>query len=348
MNDFSKICLLSSSTIETALSVLELGAVKIVLVVDSDKKLLGTLVDGDIRRGLLRKKTLSDTIEDIYTRGAITAKAGDSEDELRSLCITRKIGQIPIVNGYHQIIGLYILDDSIQQKKYTNHVVLMVGGLGKRLRPLTDKIPKPMLDVGGRPILQTIIEGFIKHGFTKFTMCIGYKSEIIRNFFEDGKKFGVDIEYIVEDKRMGTVGALTLLKKKFDEPFFVMNGDILTSANYSRMLDFHESHKSVATMGVREYDVKIPYGIVCIDNVRISSIEEKPTYRNFVNAGIYLLNPSCINLIPNDSYYDITTLFETLITLKETAVAFPLKEYWLDIGRLDDYNKANIDYSSVF
>ena len=342
MINISQICIFANSTIEEALNVINSGAVKIALVVNDDDQLLGALGDGDIRRGLLRKKTLNDTIEDIYSRNPVTAFKGHSSEELLRLCSMRRVSQLPIIDDDKQIIDLFFLDEELS-KEYKNTVVLMVGGLGKRLRPLTDNTPKPMLKVGGKPILQTIVEGFSKCGFANITMCLGYKSSVIQDFFQDGSRFGVNIDYIVEDQRMGTAGALTLLKKKPHESFFVMNGDLLTNVNFEKMLDFHESNNSKATTCVREYEIEVPYGVVSIKDENICSIKEKPTHSFFVNAGIYLLEPGCIDLIPENEFYDMTSLFEQLISAKNKTVSFPLQEYWLDIGSHSDFSKAQND-----
>ncbi len=343
MKKITNIFLPFNATIQEALGVINNGAVKIALVVNDNNQLLGTLSDGDIRRGLLRKKTLDDTIEDVYFKNPIIANESDSREELLRLCAMKQIGQVPIIGKDKQIINLFVLDEGLSQKQYDNTVVLMVGGLGTRLMPLTENTPKPMLKVGNKPILQTIVEGFSKHGFTNITMCLGYKSSVIRDFFQDGSRFGMNIDYIVEDQRMGTAGALTLLKKKPGKSFFVMNGDLLTNVNFEQMLDFHESHSSKATMCVRKYDIEVPYGVVDIDEENITSIEEKPIHNFFVNAGIYLLEPNCIDLIPENEFYDMTSLFEKLIGEKNKTVSFPLQEYWLDIGNHSDYSKAQND-----
>ena len=348
MKDIEKIKIFTTSTIEKSLRAIDSGAVKIALVVDADNKLLGTLSDGDIRRGLLRKKTLNDTIEDVYFKNPVTAKEGKTKEGLLYLCLINKIEQIPIVDGEFKIIDLFVINNELSKKQHENNVVLMVGGLGTRLRPLTENTPKPMLAVGDKPILQTIIKGFVDSGFTNITMCLGYKSNVIRDYFQDGSDFGASIDYIVEEKRMGTAGALTLLTKKLNKPVFVMNGDLLTNVNFEKMLDFHESNNSKATMCVREYDVEVPYGVVNLNNEKIVSIEEKPIHSFFVNAGIYLLEPECIGLIPDNEFYDMPSLFEELIKNNRKVVSFPLKEYWLDIGRIADYEKANIEYHDVF
>ena len=348
MINISKICLNENSTIEEALSVIDSGAAKIALVVDRDKKLLGTLSDGDIRRALLNKTTLKTTIEDIYFKNPTTAYEGSSKGDLISLCSINGIIQIPIIDEARKVIDLFVLSGELLKKQYDNHVVLMVGGLGERLRPLTANIPKPMLEVGGKPILETLVKRFVESGFTKITMCLGYKANVIQDYFRDGVSFGANIDYVVEEKRMGTAGALTLLQKKLENPFFIVNGDLLTKVNFERMLDFHINNNSKATMGVRQYDIEVPYGEVNIANENIISIEEKPIHSLFINSGIYLLDPDCINLIPVNTFYDMPTLFEKLITSKEKIVSFPLQEYWRDIGRIADYERANAEYHDIF
>jgi len=348
MKNIEKIKIVATSTIEKALSVIDFGAVKIALVVDTDNKLLGTLSDGDIRRGLLRKKSLNKTIEDVYFKDPVTANESDSKEELLRLCLINRINQIPIVDKHRKVIDLFIIDDELLKKQHKNHVVLMVGGLGTRLRPLTENIPKPMLEVGGKPILETIVKRFVDSGFTNITMCLGYKPNVIQDYFRDGDGFGANIDYIVEEKRMGTAGALTLLGKKLVGPIFVMNGDLLTNVDFKKMLDFHVEYGSRATMCVREYDIEVPYGVVNMDNESIISLQEKPIHSFFVSAGIYLLELDCIDLIPDNKFYDMPTLFQKLIADKEKITSFPLQEYWLDIGRFGDYERANTEYNLFF
>ena len=348
MIDILKISLCIDSTIINALSAINSGSVKIALVVDSDNKLLGTLSDGDIRRALLGKKTLNETIENVYFKNPTTANKGSSKEDLLHLCLINGIAQVPVVDEDRKVIDLFIINDGTLKKQHENHVILMAGGLGTRLRPLTKNTPKPMLEVGGKPILETIVRCFVDSGFTNITMCLGYKSNIVQDYFQDGSDFGANIDYIDEEKRMGTAGALTLLEERLDNPFFVMNGDLLTNIDFEKMLDFHVEYNSKATMCVREYDIEVPYGVVNVANENITSIEEKPIHRFFVNAGIYLLEPDCIDLIPDNEFYDMPLLFEELIATKEKIVSFPLQEYWLDIGRMADYERANFEYSKNF
>ena len=348
MKDIEKIKISATSSIEQALKVIDAGGVKIALVVDNDNKLLGTLGDGDIRRGLLRKIKLSDTIENVYYKKPIIAKRGSSKESLLNLCSINEVSQLPIIDINGKVIDLFTIDEELIKKQHENHVVLMVGGLGARLKPLTENIPKPMLNVGGQPILKTIVKGFVDNGFTNITMCLGYMSNVIEDYFKDGSDFGANIKYIVEERKMGTAGAISLIKEKIDKPFFVMNGDLITNINYEQMLDFHEEQNSKATMCVREYDIQVPYGVVNVINEDIVSIEEKPIHSFFINAGIYLLDPECINLIPKDEFYDMPSLFEKMILTDKKTISFPLKEYWLDIGRISDYERANLEYKGIF
>jgi len=350
MDSINKIKLTPTSTIKEALQVIDIGAVKCAVITKGDNFLLGTITDGDIRRAILDGKNLLDNIEDIYFRKPITVTVKSTKEEIINICTSKKIYQIPVVDQEGRVVDIKILDELLKPKQYENKVVLMVGGLGTRLRPLTDKTPKPMLPVGGKPILQTIVEKFASYGFINIVMCIGYKSHIIQDFFEDGSKFGVNIEYILEEKRMGTAGALSLLNKKQEptEPFFVMNGDLLTNVNFESMLEFHQQNEAKATMCVREYDFQVPYGVVNIVDSQILSIMEKPIHSFFVSAGIYMLDTSTLEMIPNGKFYDMPTLFEEMIQQGDKTISFPIREYWLDIGRMDEYEKANREYHEVF
>ena len=348
MKNIENIKLTVNSTIKEALQVIDSGAVKFAIVVDEDDKLIGTLTDGDIRRAILDEKSLSDNIESIYFRDPTVVSVNNTKEEIINLCTSKKIYQIPVVDNDGRVVSIDLLDELLKPETHPNKVVLMVGGLGTRLRPLTDTTPKPMLHVGGKPILQTIVEKFVSYGFVNIVMCVGYKSNIIQDYFEDGSKFGANIEYVLEDKRMGTAGALSLLKEKPTEPFFVMNGDLLTNVNFEHLLEYHLKNSSTATMCVREYDFQVPYGVVKIEDGQIKTIEEKPVHKFFVSAGIYMLESSCINLIPSDEFYDMPTLFEKLIGMNENTLSFPLREYWLDIGRIEEYEKANKEYCEVF
>jgi dTDP-glucose pyrophosphorylase/predicted transcriptional regulator len=348
MKNIDNIKLNINSTIKEALYIIDSGALQIALIVDENDKLLGTLTDGDIRRGLLKGLDLNSFIESIIFRKPTIAKVSDTKEEILSLALSKKLHQIPIVDDKGKIIGLREIEELIKPKIKTNKVVLMVGGLGTRLRPLTENTPKPMLKVGNKPILQTIVEKFAEYGYVNIVMCVNYKSHVIQDYFGDGKEFGVNIEYVFEEQRMGTAGALSLLQEKPTESFFVMNGDLLTNVNFEHLHDYHCSNNAIASMCVREYDFQVPYGVVNIENGRIQSIEEKPIQKFFVSAGIYLLSPEVLEYIPLNQFYDMPTLFEKLISVNKNVISFPLREYWLDIGRIEEYKKANEEYDEVF
>ena len=348
MKDIQNIKLTDSSTIKEALQVIDAGAMKIALVLDSENYLLGTLSDGDIRRGLLKGLTLENSIETIIFRHPTVCGINDSKEEILKIAVSKKLYCIPIVDEKGIVVGIEEVDELLKPARFSNKVVLMVGGLGTRLRPLTEHTPKPMLKVGDKPILETIILNFKKYGFINIILSVSYKSEIIEAYFGDGKNFGVNIEYIHEEERMGTAGALSLMKEKIDEPFFVMNGDLLTNINFEKMMNYHLSNNAIATMGVREYDFQVPYGVVNVDGVNIISIEEKPIQHFFVSGGVYVLDKSVLGFIPNNKFYDMPTLFETVIGKGEKSISFPIREYWLDIGRLEEFERANAEYHEVF
>ncbi|WP_187647907.1 nucleotidyltransferase family protein [Nitrosophilus labii] len=348
MKNLEKIKLSPKSTIKEALQIIDSGAIKIALVVDKNNVLLGTITDGDIRRAILNGKSLDDNIEDVYFKNPITVSIDENRENIINLCASKKIYQVPVVDKEGKVIKIALLDELLKPKEYPNRVILMVGGLGTRLRPLTENTPKPMLHVGGKPILQTIVEKFASYGFINIIMCVNYKSNIIQDYFGDGSKFGVNIEYVLESKRMGTAGALSLLNEKPKEPFFVMNGDLLTNINFEHLLEYHLQNDAIATMCVREYEYQVPFGVVNLDGNKIISIEEKPKYNFFVSAGIYMLNPETIELIPKNEYFDMPNLFERLIAQKQKTISFPIREYWLDIGRIEEYERANEEYKRIF
>ena len=348
MKPVNNIKLIPQSTIRQALKIIDSGGMQIALVVDQDDRLIGTLTDGDIRRGLLNNLTLDDPIESIVFTAPTVAHLGDSKEEILKKALTKKLRQIPIVDQDHRVIEVQHIEELVRPHQKSNKVILMVGGLGNRLRPLTETTPKPMLKVGNKPILQTIVEKFAEYGFTDIVMCVNYKSHIIQDYFGDGSAFGVTIEYILEEQRMGTAGALSLLTSKPVEPFFVMNGDLLTNVNFEHLFDYHLTHNATATMCVREYDFQVPYGVVNIDGHTIQSIVEKPVHKFFVSAGIYMLSPEVLELIPKNEFYDMPTLFETLVQQQKLAISFPIREYWLDIGRMEEYERANNEYHEIF
>jgi NDP-sugar pyrophosphorylase family protein len=321
---------------------------RIALVVDEEKKLLGTLNDGDIRRAILNGFSLENCIKDIYYKKPSVCNYKDSKEKIIKTAILNKVYQIPIVDDENRLVDVEDLANLLGGNIYRNKVVLMAGGLGTRLHPLTLDTPKPLLKVGEKPILQIIIESFANYGFKDIIISVNYKSSMIKNYFQDGSRFNVNISYIEEDKRLGTAGALSLIKEKIKEPFFVMNGDLLTNVNFEHLLDFHIRGKTLSTMCVREYEYQIPYGVIETKEDKILSIVEKPIQKFFVNAGIYLLSPEVLSLIPKDTFYDMPTLFDELIKNDKNVLSFPIHEYWLDIGQMDDFKRAQNEFINIY
>lgn len=336
-----------NASIKEALEVIDKGAIKVAVVLSDDGLLLGMLNDGDIRRALLKGMSLGDSIAGIINKHPVVANINDTKERILELANEKKLHQIPIIsNG--KLIGIQDIREFLAPKNKPNKVILMVGGLGTRLRPLTNDVPKPMLDVGNKPILHTIVENFAKYGYTDIIMCVNYKSEIIKEYFGNGDKFGVKIEYVLESQRMGTAGALSLLQKRPKDDFFVMNGDLLTNVNFEYLHEYHKDSNALASICIRKYEMQVPYGVVNVRANKVTSIEEKPTQSFFVSAGIYMFSPIVLDFIPKGVFYDMPTLFSELLKHDFPIHPFPIREYWLDIGRMDEYRRANDEYEGVF
>lgn len=348
MQNWRDILLSHDTPILKAIEIIDKGAAKIALVADHQELLLGTVTDGDIRRGILNGISLEEPVERVMNSHPLTARTEERRETILAIMKLKRLQHIPIVDREGRITGVELLENLVQADIRDNLVVLMVGGLGSRLRPLTEQFPKPLLKVGTKPILETILENFMEYGFRRFYLSVNYKSDMIEEYFGDGSRWGIDIRYIHENKQLGTAGALSLLPEKPNLPIFVMNGDLLTKVNFAQLLNFHRSQGAQATMCVREYDFQVPYGVVSVDGHKLTAIKEKPVQHFFVNAGIYVLEPDVLDLIPQDDFFDMPTLFHKLIELQCESAVFPLREYWIDIGRLDDYEKANSEFTEVF
>ena len=317
-------------------------------VVEREGKIVGTVTDGDVRRALLSGVGLNASVDRVMNRSPITAPSGILDSAALNLMRKHSIHQLPIVDEHGHVVEVKLIDDLALAKHSEHWVVLMAGGLGSRLRPLTDEVPKPLIRIGDKPILETVLSGFVKVGFSKFFISVNYKAQMIRDYFGDGAAWGVDIQYLEEDARLGTAGALSLLPGRPDQPFFVMNGDLLTTVNFEQMLRYHREHKAFSTVGVREHSVTVPFGVIEFDNHRLLGIREKPTQKFFVNAGVYLLDPGILDhLAPNEAV-DMPTLIDRTIATEKMSVVFPLREYWIDVGRLDDLQRASDEFQKFF
>jgi dTDP-glucose pyrophosphorylase len=348
MKDWRKIVVDPETIIIEAIKILDKSAMQILLVVGMDDTLLGSVTDGDVRRGILKNIPLESPIATIMNPTPVMATEADSRKKIISIMKRRSLKHIPIVNDKKQLINLYVSDELNKEEQKDNWVILMAGGLGTRLRPLTEDLPKPLLQVGNKPILENILEKFIDHNFQNFYISVNYKAELIKDYFQNGNKWGVNIQYIDEQIQLGTAGALSLLPVCPDKPIIVMNGDLLTKVNFGKLLAFHQENNSMATMCVREYEYQVPYGVIKTSGHELLNIEEKPSYQYFVNAGIYVLNPEVFKSIPKNEFFDMPTLFKDLIEKKMPTNVYPIREYWLDIGRMQDFEKANNEFYEVF
>jgi dTDP-glucose pyrophosphorylase len=337
-----------SATIREAIRAIDDSALQIALVVDGEQCLVGTVTDGDVRRGLLRGVALDTVVADIMNRRPASCPAALGRDAALAVMRSADVKQVPLLDTAGHVVGLEIVGDVVKRTQRDNWVVLMAGGLGQRLRPLTEDCPKPMLSVGGRPILEIILENFARQGFSRFFLSVNYKAEMVRRHFGDGTRWDVHIDYLEEREKLGTAGALGLLPERPSEPVIVMNGDVLTDINFGSMLDFHLEQRATATMAVREHTVEVPFGVIDLADDYLAGVTEKPRYSWFVNAGVYVVEPRVVDLVERGKAVDMPNLLERVLAGDERIAAFPVREYWRDIGRLEDFERANVDYPLAF
>ena len=344
MKNLSDYLISPTTTMKEAIEVIDRGAAQIVLAVDESRRLLGTITDGDFRRALLRGLQMDTPVEQIMHREFRSLPLTATEEEALNLMRQEVIHQIPVLDGAGRVVKLFLLEELIKPKVRPNPVVIMAGGKGTRLKHLTSECPKPMLPVGGKPILEIILEQCIEAGFRDFYFSVNYLKEQIQDYFGDGASWQVNIQYVEEDKPLGTAGALSLLPTMPDHPLLVLNGDVLTRVDYGRLLHFHSEHEAVATLCVREHTTQIPYGVVRMDDVTVQAMEEKPVLSHYVNAGIYLLEPGLLDLVPSDQFFDMPQLMEKAIAHEHRVSAFPIHEYWLDIGLPETLDRAHQEW----
>jgi dTDP-glucose pyrophosphorylase len=343
MNRLSEFLVYPSETVTRVLEVIEGNHRGIALVVQQDRQLEGTITDGDVRRLILDGISTDVTAEDVLARKPgyrpITALHGTPEDELIRLMIRSDFRHIPILDEAGRAVDIALLSDLVKDIALPMNAVVMAGGYGKRLRPLTQDTPKPMLPVGDRPLLEHVIDQLKIAGVRHVNLATHYRGDVISDHFGDGRNFGVEIDYLKEEEPLGTAGALSLLAES-DDPLLVINGDILTEVDFRSFLDFHREHRADMTVGVREYAINVPYGVVETSGEGVTGISEKPVIRHFVNAGIYLLDKSARAFIPERERFDMTELIQALVDSSRRVVSFPILEYWSDIGQMEDYEQA--------
>ena len=348
INNWRDALIRQDATMQTAVQSLDRTGFQIAIVADDVDKLVGTITDGDIRRGLLRGLTLTSPITSItQTRPFVVPPSVDLTAAVQ-IMLRNGVRQLPIVNEYSCIVGLYALGNVATLVKRNNLMVVMAGGKGTRLRPHTEHCPKPMLEVAGKPMLEHILERAIADGFGRFTFAVHYLGHMIEDYFGDGVRWNVDITYAREEEPLGTGGALGLLEKFEDEPVLVTNGDVLTDIRYDDILDFHNKHSAVATMAVRAHEWQNPFGVVKVNGMDIIGFEEKPLIRSHINAGIYVIHPHGLRHVKKDEYCDMPHLFERIRNDGERIIVYPMHEPWLDVGRPDDLATAQNIHRGLF
>lgn len=331
----------SSATLYDAIKLLESEAlIGIALVVDSEDKLIGTVTDGDVRRALIEGCPMDAPVTQVLNAEPVLGKQNDEVDKLNRIASMGNVTRIPIIDHDGHVCGLRFVDESISGGTEPR-VVIMAGGFGTRLRPITEQIPKPLVRVGGKPILERLIEQLRGQGLCRVTIALFYKAEMIREYFGDGEKWGVDISYVFEEEPLGTAGALGLLSRELPgQPILVLNCDLLTKVNFSQLLDFHAEERSNATVGVRQYDIQVPYGVIRTEGKAVRSIDEKPTQSHFINAGIYVFDSQFLSLLSPGEKIDMPDLIRLGIDKDRKVTVFPIHEYWLDIGALPELSAA--------
>ena len=340
------------SSIREVIKCIDHSGKGIALVVDTERRLLGTVTDGDIRRAILANVDLDLPVQALLERrpppdhpSPITAPVGTADAELLNIMTEYTLRHIPLVDEAGRVVDVALLNELVKESILPLTAVVMAGGYGTRLRPLTEGLPKPMLPIGDRPLLELTLRRLREAGIRNVNLATHYKKDVIADHFGDGRSFGLEIRYVEEDQPLGTAGALSLLGAT-NKPLLVVNGDVLTQIDYRAMLDFHRQHRADMTVAVREHEVRLPHGVVETDGTTITGISEKPTLRHFMNAGIYLLNPEMCRFVPSGHRYDMTDLISRLTAEGRRVVGFPVREYWLDIGQVEDYEKALSDFEN--
>ncbi len=338
----------AGSTLGEAIRVIESGALQIGLVVDAERRLVGTITDGDLRRAFLRGLSLDSGLDGVTNPDPVTAGPNDEPAATLRRMTEAGIHRVPRIDAGGRVTGLVLREDLATPSRLDNWVVLMAGGLGLRLRPMTEFTPKPLLKVGRKPLLENTLETLAAAGFRTVFISVNYLAEKIRAHFGDGGRWGVTIRYLEETEPLGTAGALGLLPTPPTRPFIVMNGDLLTNIDYRSLIDYHHDQGAAATLCVREYDFQVPFGVVRLDGQRVAGIVEKPSQSMYVNAGIYVLDPRMLDLMAAGRPADMPDLVARAIERRWEVAAFPVREYWLDIGRVDDFLRAEAEYREVF
>lgn len=336
-------CIDPDATLIECMRNMDITGAGIALAVDSEIRLIGTISDGDIRKALVKGYPLESSIATHINRNCYSVLPTVLRAEVLDIMQARRFEQIPIVDEQGKVIGLHLLHDILGNIFRPNWAVVMAGGKGERLRPLTEKLPKPMIRVAGRPLLERIILHLVSYGISRIFLSVNHLAQVIEDYFEDGSMYGTKIEYLREDDPLGSGGAISLLPEIPGHPLLVMNGDLIVDTNFTEMIEFHNQNHFYATMGVYPYFHQVPFGCVEIQDNRLAGIEEKPVLEKKVNAGIYVLSPQAVSAIPKNTFFSITTLFEDALKKNLVCGTFSIKKEWLDIGSPKQLRQAQGD-----
>lgn len=344
LDDWKVTSIRPGASVREALERIDAGGVRIALVVDEGGGLTGIVTDGDLRRGLLRNVSFDAPVEQIMNPQPVVASESDERGELLEVMTKHDLVLLPILDQSGKVVGLESIHHLLETRERDNWVVILAGGLGSRLRPITKDTPKPLVDIGGRPVMENIIQQLAAEGFRRFFLSVNYRASMIQKHFGDGSRLGVEICYLPEETPLGTAGPLALLPSPPEHPLLVMNGDIVTNVKFDSLLRFHRESGADATVCVREYDFEVPYGTVMTKGGLVRDIVEKPIQRFLIVAGIYLLSQGILELVPSGATMDMPDLLRLAIADGKTVSVFPIHEYWLDIGRKPDLDQARADF----
>jgi len=339
--DLSRFLVRPDQTVRQAMQVINDNWRELALVADESMRIQGVITDGDIRRGLLGGVTMTAPARSVMTSEYVCVGPNSDRAGVLDLMKARSIRQVPVVDAERRLLGIHFLEALIGTTEKPNAAVIMAGGEGRRLRPYTDSRPKPMVEVAGRPILERIVLHLVGYGIKRIYLAVNYLAHMIKDHFGDGEQFGCTIEYLHESEPLGSGGALSLLPEGIEHPLLVMNGDLVSQFNVSRMLEYHDQEQAHATIAARHHQVDIPFGVIDSEAGCLTRLTEKPSMHLLVNAGIYLLDPAVLADIPRSCFYPMTALFERLLAEKRPVSVYRIEEDWIDVGRREDLSRAN-------
>lgn len=343
MKNVNDLCIGRDKTLRQVMERIDKNKMGLVMVVDAKGVLEGTITDGDLRRFILAQGSLDQPAHTLAWQSPITAKLGAPHAELKGLMEAHKVRLIPLLDDEGRPVSVFSHRQLLFSEDQVPAAVILAGGEGLRLRPLTDKLPKPMIKVGGKPILAGIVADLVEAGFKRLFISVNYKREVIEEYFGDGSQFGAEITYIREDKKLGTAGPLALLPQTPSAPMFVINGDVVTNTDFKQLYEYHLQHRASMTVAAIEYKVRVPYGVLNLAGHFLMGVQEKPTLNFHCSAGIYVLNPELLHSIPKGQDHDMTDLLNSTLKQGLPVCTFPIHEYWIDVGQVEDLEKARLE-----